>query len=243
MKTGTLFGIGVGPGDPELIPIKAVRILAMVDIAFTAASAKNDYSLAVEISRSHIPERITIETLHFPMSKNPTIKEKAWHQNAARVADVLESGKNAAFLTLGDPLTYSTFGYLIRHLKAGWPHLSICTIPGITSYQAAAAATNQPLVEGEESLMIMSGVHGGDRLQRMAEEPDNVVFLKAYRNVESICRALEEAGMLPGFTAVANCSTEKERIYTDLKQLEQQEPNYWTLIIAKKNGHVGPKNS
>ena len=61
MKTGTLFGIGVGPGDPELIPVKAVRILAMVDIAFTAASAKNDYSMAVEISRLHIPEKTTIE--------------------------------------------------------------------------------------------------------------------------------------------------------------------------------------
>jgi precorrin-2/cobalt-factor-2 C20-methyltransferase len=242
MKTGTLFGIGVGPGDPELIPIKAVRILAMVDIAFTAASAKNDYSLAVEISRPHIPERVTIETLHFPMSKDQSVKEKAWHQNAARVAEVLEGGKNAAFLTLGDPLTYSTYGYLIRHLIAGWPHLPICTIPGITSYQAAAAATNQPLVEGEESLMIMSGVHGGERLQRMAEKPDNVVFLKAYRNVESICQALEEAGMLPGCTAVADCSTEKECIYTDLKQLEQQEPNYWTLIIAKQNGHVDRNN-
>jgi precorrin-2/cobalt-factor-2 C20-methyltransferase len=232
MKTGTLFGIGVGPGDPELIPIKAIRILEQVDIVFTAASTKNDYSLAVEIARAHIPEKAAIEKLKFPMSKDRNVMEKAWHSNAGRIAEVLESGRSAAFLTLGDPLTYSTYGYVLRHLKAGWPHLVIQTIPGITSYQAAAAATNRPLVEGEQSLLIMSGVHGGQRLAGMPDKPDNVVFLKAYRNVTGICHALEDADMLAGSVAVVNCSREDQKIYNDLKALGKEQPNYWTLIIA-----------
>jgi precorrin-2/cobalt-factor-2 C20-methyltransferase len=110
--------------------------------------------------------------------------------------------------------------------------LAIQTVPGITSYQAAAAATNRPLVEGEESLLIMSGVHGGQRFERMPDKPDNVVFLKAYRNVRGICHALEGANMLNGSVAVTNCSREDEKIYKDLKMLGQKQPNYWTLIIA-----------
>lgn len=235
MKTGTLFGIGVGPGDPELIPIKALRILEQVDMVFTAASTKNDYSLAVEIARPHIPEKAAIEKLSFPMSKDKMVMENAWRSNAGCIANALESGRSAAFLTLGDPLTYSTYGYVLRHLKAGWPHLAIHTVPGITSYQAAAAAINRPLVEGEQSLLIMSGVHGGERLARMADKPDKVVFLKAYRNVEGICHALEDADLLTGSVAVANCSRENEEIYNDLKALGQKQPNYWTLIIAGKN--------
>jgi len=232
MITGTLFGIGVGPGDSELIPIKAVRILKQVDIVFTASSTKNDYSLAAEIADAHIPKNTRIEKMAFPMRKNEMVMKEAWRRNAGRIAEVLESGCNAAFLTLGDPLTYSTYGYIVRFLKAGWPHLAISTIPGITSYQAAAAAINRPLVEGEESLLIMSGVHGGDQFQKMSVKPDNVVFLKAYRNVDGICHALRKAEMIAGSVAVSNCSKDNETIYTDLELLGQQQPNYWTLIIA-----------
>jgi precorrin-2/cobalt-factor-2 C20-methyltransferase len=233
MTKGTLFGIGVGPGDPELIPIKAVRILAKVDMVFTAASTKNNYSLAIQIAGVHIPKNTSIEKLAFPMSKDKLLMEEAWRRNASRIAEVLETGQSVAFLTLGDPLTYSTYGYIVRHLRAGWPHLAINTIPGITSYQAAAAAVNRPLVEGEESLLIMSGVHGGDKLEKMTVKPDNAVFLKAYRNVDGICHALRKADMISGSVAVSNCSQESEEVYTDLEALGRQPPNYWTLIIAK----------
>jgi len=237
MTTGTLFGIGVGPGDPELIPVKAVRILGSVDRVFTAASSKNDYSLAVDIARSHIPEPTVIEKLNFPMCQARTEMESAWRQNAGRIAEFLETGQSAAFLTLGDPLTYSTYGYILRHLQTGWPHLKAVTIPGITSYQAAAASTNKPLVEGEESLLIMSGVHGGERFARMPEKPDNVVFLKAYRNVDGICHALESADMCGDSVAVVNCSRKDETIINDLGLLREQRPNYWTLIIARHKRH------
>lgn len=237
MTLGTLYGIGVGPGDPELITLKAVRMLEKVDMIFTAASTKNDYSLAVDIAKPYLPAGIDIETLKFPMSKDKAVMVQAWQDNAKRIADVLEAGRHAAFLTLGDPLTYSTYGYVLRHLKAGWPDLPLVTIPGITSYHAAAAATNQPLVEGEESLLIMSGVHGGERFQQMPHKPDRVVFLKAYRNVEGIYNALEFTDMLSGSMAVSNCSRKDEKIYPDLKQLCEQRPNYWTLILAKKKAH------
>lgn len=241
MTIGTLYGIGVGPGDPELVPLKAVRILGEVDLIFTAASTKNDYSLAEDIVRDHIPAQATIERLEFPMSKSRDVMEAAWRQHAQHIATRLLDGKSAAFLTLGDPLTYSTYGYILRYLKAEWPQVKVHTIPGITSYQAAAAAINQPLVEGEESLVVMSGVHGGERLLEMAGKPENVVFMKAYRNVDGICRALQQAGMAQGSVAVSNCSRKDQTINWDICDLEDQKPNYWTLVIAKRNGYGSQK--
>lgn len=237
MNAGTLFGIGVGPGDPELIPVKATRILQSVDVVFTAASSRNEYSLAVQIGQPYIPENTPIEKLAFPMCRDHGEKQNAWRQNAARIAAVLRGGRSAAFLTMGDPLTYSTYGYIIRCLKADWPCIAIRTVPGITSYQAAAAAINQPLVEGEETLMILSGVQGGECFRNLACKPDNVVFLKAYRNVAGICDALREARMSAGSVAVSNCSRDDQHIYHDIGELQNQEPNYWTLIIAKQDKH------
>jgi precorrin-2/cobalt-factor-2 C20-methyltransferase len=241
MTPGTLFGLGVGPGDPELIPVKAVRILKQVDMVFTAASTKNDYSLAVSVARPHIPAGAVIQTLDFPMSRDKAVTADAWQRHAQRIAHVLEAGRSAVFLTLGDPLTYSTYSYILRRLQAGWPHLPLCTVPGITSYQAAAAAINRPLVEGGESLLILSGAHGCEKLLRMPQLPDNVVFLKAYRNVRGLCRIIENAGMLGGSVAVADCSRENQRIFSDLKELCRRPPNYWTLVIAKQHPEETPR--
>ena len=232
--TGKLYGIGVGPGDPDLLTLKAVKVLQRVTVVFTAASTKNDYSLALEIARPHIPPEARLLTLAFPMTHDIAAKQAAWGANADVVAGYLMQGHDAAFLTLGDSLTFSTFGYLLRQIAARYPELIVETIPGITSYQASAAALNMPLVEGEESLLVLSGAHGGDRLREQGHQPDNVVFMKAYRNVPSICAALDEAGMLPHAAGVVRCSLPGEELIRDVSVLADRAPNYWTLIIAKK---------
>ena len=231
---GKLYGIGVGPGDPDLLTLKAVNVLQRVSVVFTAASSKNDYSLALEIARPHIPPEAQIRSLAFPMTRDETAKREAWVANADRVADYLRQGHDAAFLTLGDSLTFSTFGYLLRQIKERYPEIAVETVPGITSYQASAAALNMPLVEGEESLLVLSGAEGGDRLREHSHKPDNVVFMKAYRNVPSICEALDEAGMLRHAAGVVSCSQPGEELIRDVTALLDRDPNYWTLIIAKK---------
>ena len=237
--TGTLFGIGVGPGDPELIPLKAIRVLEKMEVVFTAASSKNNYSLAVDIARDYIPENATIVKLQFPMSKDRSVMEKAWEENAGRVAAVLEAGQSAAFFNGRRSADLFHLWLCPASFKARLaPIWSVTTIPGITAYQAAAAATNQSLVEGEEALLILSGVNGGERFQALAQKPDNVVFMKAYRNVDGICRVLEQADRLDTSVAVANCSRKDETIYRDLKTLREERPNYWTLIISRSKRHA-----
>jgi precorrin-2/cobalt-factor-2 C20-methyltransferase len=239
-EAGILYGIGVGPGDPDLITLKATKVLGRVDVVFAAASTKNHHSLAMSIARPHIPEATPVELLRFPMTRDRSETRRAWEANAQRIVGELTTGRDAAFLTLGDSLTYSTFGYLIAYVRAVAPDVEIMTVPGITSYQAAASRLNTTLAEGEGSLMVVSGATGGDRLRTLTEKPETVVFLKAYRNLKDIRSAIDESGQYPYCVAVKNCGHPTEEIVKDLDQLGRQKPDYWTLIIAKKDASYEP---
>ena len=242
-KIGTLYGIGVGPGDPDLITLKSTKVLNRVDVVFAAASTKNSYSLAVNIAKPHIPETTSIRMLSFPMTKDEKETREAWAENARIIIKELVQGKDVAFLTVGDSMTYSTYGYILKHIKASAPYIAIESIPGITSYQAAAARLNTPLVEGEESLLITSGVKGGDRLRQFSCMPETVVFLKAYRNVKDIISAVDETDLFQDCVGISKCGLPGEEIVTDLKEFANRPPNYWTLIIAKQKKKMAPSEA
>jgi len=232
-KSGKLFGVGVGPGDPELITVKAVRVIKEADIIFTAASSKNTYSLAVEIASPYISPSARIEQLGFPMTKETKEVEAAWIANARQIAAAMEQGMTAVFLTLGDPTTYSTFGYILKKMNCIMPEADIETIPGITSFHAASARLNRILVEGEESLLITSGAYGGDRI-RQVKQVENVAIVKAYKNITDINMALRDAGLHKKGVAVSKCGRKNEEIINNLDDLEKRDPDYWTLILASK---------
>ncbi|MCF6247173.1 MAG: precorrin-2 C(20)-methyltransferase [Desulfobacula sp.] len=232
-KNGKLYGVGVGPGDPELITVKAVRVIKAADIIFTAASTKNTYSLAVEIASPYISPAARIEMLSFPMTKDEKETETAWISNAKQIADVLKTGKTAVFLTLGDPTTYSTFGYILKKMACVMPDADIETIPGITSFHAVSARLNRILVEGEESLLVTSGAYGGNQLRHI-NGIENVAIVKAYKNIKDINDALKETDLHKNSVAVSKCGRKNEQITRDINSLEQKAPDYWTLILASK---------
>ena len=236
-QRGTFYGIGVGPGDPDLITLKAIRVLSKVDVVFCASSSKNKHSLAVDIARSHIPETTPVTRLSFPMSTDKEALACAWKDNAEQIIEVLKESKDAAFLTLGDCMTYSTYGYMAKYIRKLAPETIMVAIPGIASYQAAAARLNRPLVEGEESLLILSGVRGGNRFRELSENAENVVFMKAYKNISDINQALKEKGLLETSVGVASCGLPGERIVQDIREFEQTAPDYWTLIFSKQRNH------
>ena len=234
-KTGTLYGIGVGPGDPELITLKALKVLQRVPQIFASCSSKNSYSLALNIVRCHL-NGAGIEHLPFPMTRDPQVLQEAWEKNAARVLEVLDSGKDAAFVTLGDPLTYSTFGYLLKTLKRLQPGVRVVTIPGITSYSAAAALTQIPLTEGEESFHLVSGALGAARLREVVEKSDNIVMLKTYRNFAEIYQALEELDLLDRAVCISRCGLDGETVVENLRDLKGRDLHYLSMVIIKKRG-------
>lgn len=235
-QTGTFYGIGVGPGDPELITLKAMKTINKVDVIFAASSIKNKHSLAVEIAKPHISETADIRLLSFQMSNNEAQKEELWRGNTEIILSELKQGKDVAFLTLGDSMTYSTYGYLMKIIQSDAPDVNIETIPGIPSYLAAASSMNIPLVEGDESLLITSGARGGQELRKYNGSVENVVLLKTYKHVKDINEALSEAKLLKNSRGITKCGREGEERFYDVRDLEKRKPDYWSLIIAKKSG-------
>lgn len=231
---GILYGIGVGPGDPELLTLKAVRALGEVDVIFAAASTKNDYSTAYSIAKPHLKDSARVEQLGFPMTKDQGELEAAWRMNAEVVAAVLNRGENAAFLTLGDPLTYSTYGYLQRTLLEMDPEVRLRAIPGITSFHAAASKIGLVLAESKESLLITSGVSDPDKLEAQLDAADNAVILKAYKNFEEIRGTLEKLRLSDKTVLVSRLGMDGESILMDIKDAPSK-PHYFSLALVKKN--------
>lgn len=237
MTHGTLYALGVGPGDPELLTLKAARLLGQVDMILAAASPKNDDSHALKIAAPHLRPGVPVTRLDFPMTRDPEVLEASWQANARTVLRLLapdSSVRSAAFLTLGDPLTYSTFGYLLRTLRLLAPDLPVEVVPGITSYHAAAARAGRVLVEGEETLTVIPGLRPETLASRLATT-DNAVILKAYRSFPAIRQALEAMnGRFEQPLLVSELHRPGERLTSDLQAAEATPP-YLSLILATKN--------
>jgi len=239
MNYGILYGVGTGPGDPDLLTLKAVKVLSSVDRVYAARSSKNSHSVSHGIVRPHLRPGVEVEALAFPMTRDKDALNAAWTANAERVLDDLRRGLNVAFLTLGDPLTYRTFGYLWRTLREIDPEAPVEVVPGITSYHAAAAASGVILAEAEETLAVVSGAKGGQSLRQAAQVADSVVVLKAYKQFDDIQDGLAELGMLEHSVLVSNCGQEGERIALDCST-NGEGPQYFSLILArKKSGRIG----
>lgn len=233
MKYGTLYGVGTGPGDPELLTLKAVRVLGEVDHIFAARSAKNHHSSALTAAGPHIRPGVGVTLLPFPMTRDRDELRAAWAENAATILAALEQGKSAAFLTLGDPLTYSTFGYLMRTIADLAPQVRVRAVPGVTAIQASAAAATFVLAEEEERLAVVSGAKGGEHIREAAKAADTLVVLKAYKRWAEVRAALAEAGMDRQAVVVENCSMNGQRITPGLLP-EDAKPGYFTLVLARR---------
>lgn len=240
MTYGTLYGIGVGPGDPELITLKAVNILQRVSVVFAASSTKNTYSLAKNIVSAHLKEGVPVRLLGFPMTRDKDVLKRAWKENADRVLRVIGKEKDAAFVTLGDPMTYSTFGYLMHTIRETAPEIPIEIVPGITSYQAGAAAARMPLAEAEESFTVISGAMGAQQLEKVINCSDRVVMLKVYRHYKEILDTLNLLAKGKRAVLVSRCGLSGQEIAYDLGHRPDKVPHYLSLlIIGKKDREEG----
>lgn len=228
---GTLYGIGVGPGSPELLTLRAVEVLCGVDIILAAASPRNEHSLALSIAAPHLPAGVQTLRLDFPMTRDKAELHKAWQNNARLVAGQLASGKSAAFLTLGDPLIYSTFGYLMQTLNREYPDMPVQVIPGITSFQEAAAKSRTILCEGDENLLIIAGINSPERLDQALAASDSAVILKVYKNSGAIYNALTRGGKNGETVFAARLGLDGELLLSGLDQAPEK-PHYLSLLLA-----------
>ncbi|MEG6522037.1 precorrin-2 C(20)-methyltransferase [Desulfotomaculum sp. 1211_IL3151] len=229
---GIFYGIGVGPGDPELITLKAVHILKEVAVVIAPRPNARAASTALRIARPHIKEDTEILELTFPMVDDGLELNEAWENNMLTILDLLQAGKGVAFLTLGDPMLYSTYIYIYRLLAKH--QVAIQTIPGITSFAASASRVGFPLAEGNEILTIIPATCQAEKLSQALALADNVVLMKVSRNTSKLINEMSDHDLLDQAVMVSKCGHKDESILFDLRSPELK-PTYLSTILAKKN--------
>ncbi len=235
--SGKLFGVGVGPGDPEDITLKACRIMRESDMLAVPAGKAAD-SAAYRITCNALPElrKKPVLEIDMPMTRDPEKLERAHAAGAELLAEQLRVGKQIAFLTIGDPTVYSTYIYLHERIKrAGF---ATELISGVPSFAVAAAALNCSLVEGGARLSIEAGKEEGKAaLKRRLQESGTHVIMKSGRTYVEVVQILQELEVeAPGSTdiyMVENCGYPEERCYFGLAQLPESAP-YFSLLIVKR---------
>ncbi|HTY22933.1 MAG TPA: precorrin-2 C(20)-methyltransferase [Desulfomonilaceae bacterium] len=233
MKTGTLYGIGVGPGDPDLITVKGARILGECRHVFVPKARGDTESTALSIAAKHINPRAEIHEVIFPMTSDRSELHARWAESAEKVGVVLESGSDACFLTLGDTFLYSTYIYLLQALRDRIPDLNVETIPGITAFSAAAAIAEFPVGKAKEPVTIVPTADDLDAVKRALLTGGTVVLMKIGKRLGPILDILEEAGMIDHGVFISYAGMSNQRVEHDLRSLrnEPSEKGYLSILL------------
>ena len=225
---GKLYGIGVGPGDPELLTMKAVRALRACDVVAAPKSGSGE-AAALAIVSQYIDGKELLEC-RFPMDKDAAKRKAARTAAADQIAARLDQGKTVGFVTLGDPTTYSTYMY-VHELLA--PRYETEIVPGVTSYAAAAAAFGVALCEGDETLTIVPAA--GEKLDALLNLPGNKVIMKSGENLSRVLQQLKARGYGDRTRITYRAAMDGQRLYNGVDEYERSpEAGYFTLAIVKE---------
>ncbi len=229
MGKGKLYGIGVGPGDTELLTLKAAKILEKVPVICAPRASNEKESIALSIVQPIIDKRadrkkVMIVAPIFPMKKDIENLKRHWMEASIIIADYLNSGRDVAFVTLGDPSIFSTFTYVQKNLETNY---EIEVVPGITSFTACAASIKKPLVEKNEILTIVPKID--ERLNDILSHGDCFVIMKASRNSKKVEKIIKKDPREKTITSVQNCTQENEKIIDGFSK----EKPYLTTTIVK----------
>ena len=230
MKKGRFYGIGVGVGDPENITVKATKRLHEVDVIVLPEAKSGEGSTAFNIVKEYVKPDVEQLFLEFPMIKDVEARKVFRKNNADKINVELEKGKNVAFLTIGDPMTYSTYTYVLEHIS---DDVEVETIAGITSFNSIAARLNIPLMIGDEDLKVVS-VNRKTDVYKEIENNQNLVLMKISRDFEKIKKAIIETGNKENAVIVSDCGKDNEVVYWDIESVE--EVPYFSTMILKKKG-------
>ncbi|WPD21337.1 MAG: precorrin-2 C(20)-methyltransferase [Candidatus Electrothrix scaldis] len=238
---GRLYLVGVGPGDPELMTYKAVRVLEQTKV-WVAPKAKADgASAALQIASAMVglADKEVLE-VRFPMKKirleqehDPEVQQ-GWQEAARIVLERLDQGEDVAFPTLGDPGLYSTSFYLLNTLQEARQELPVTIIPGITAMSACSAQVNAPLGLGDDVLSVVPAAFDDARLRDILQNSDAVVLMKVFRRLPAVIEVLDELGLTDKAVLLERCGMEGQHIYTDIREAAEKELHYFSTLLVRK---------
>ncbi|MCH5139112.1 cobalt-factor II C(20)-methyltransferase [Clostridiaceae bacterium UIB06] len=222
-KLGTLYGIGVGPGDEELLTLKAVNVIKKCQVIIAPSAKDGGTSIALDTARNFISEEQEVMVKHFPMGGEE--QEEKIYKAFEAIEEKLHEGKDIAFLTIGDPFVYSTYIYLLRYIKEKGYNTE--TVPGITSFCAAASLAGEMIVIGDERVTIFPA----NQVDKITDEKF-VVIMKVYRLEEKVLNTLEEKGFR--YVFVKRAYREGQQVLRDREEILQNR-DYMSLILAQRD--------
>ena len=229
---GRLYGVGVGPGDPELLTIRAQKVLQHVPVICVPQASNQRDSIALGIVKEFLESEQEIVRLPFP-TDDADATSGVWREAAKTVIACLEQGQDVAFITEGDPMLYSTFSYVSAGVVEMCPAAPIEIVPGVSSVMAAAAQAQVPLSLGGQRLAILPAVYGIDDLSEAAAGFDTLVLMKVSPVLVKALANLEELGLKGQSTYVRRATTAQERVVRDLSKLEDDDLDYFSVLIVK----------
>ena len=241
MNYGTLYGVGVGPGAPDLITLRALNVLKQAQVLALPRSSDYGESMAWKILKptlGEIPgqERIF---LTFPMNKDPECLRPAWDAAFTAIGERLECGLSVAFATEGDPSLFSTFIYLCREAPLRWPGIRIEVVPGVSSIMAVPSVTGIPLADGQERIAILPASYGVEDLSRVLEMFDTVVLMKMGAEIPKVVEALERQGLVDRAVYVSKATMAEERIIRDIRTIQAERGDCFAMIIVSRKERSG----
>ncbi|MCE2499991.1 MAG: precorrin-2 C(20)-methyltransferase [Dehalococcoidia bacterium] len=233
-QTGKLYGVGVGPGDPELLTVKAQRVLQSVPVIWVPQAGISAESYAYSIVKGIIDEdRQEVVRAKFPTNDEDAALD-VWRGAARDLAVHLEAGRDVAFITEGDPMLYSTFAYVLETIQEEYPHLAVEVVPGVSSVMAAAASAAAPLVHHGQRLAILPAVYGIDDLREAIALYDTIVLMKVNRTLLDALANLERLGLSGRTIYVRRATTERERVVRNIQELSTEDLDYFSLLIIRR---------
>lgn len=235
--TGILFALGVGPGDPELVTVKAARILSTINTVFYPVSSIKNKSLALEIAKPYIKADARLFPLSFPMDNDKAVLGYAWSKSAEAVIEKLNEGEDCAFVTLGDPSLYSTFGYLLDSIYAKGRDINVQVVPGIISPVAAADAAKISLASGDDRVAIIpvSTLKTMNELDDYLGRFNTLILMKIGKRMGELKTYLDSKEAHFDILFAKKIGLEDQKINNCLPDSSEINEGYFSLIILKIN--------
>lgn len=241
MGNSKLYCVGCGPGDPDLLTLKAINIIKNAEVIYTPTARENKPSVALSIVEKFLTKKTEIRQLVFPMVKDYEKLREHWKTNAKEIADAVRNGKKAAYLTVGDPSLYSTWIYIHKEMCKNYRDIEIEIVPGITSIFSFSAEIKTPIGEGEEIIGIIPACYNLDRLKIAAECCDTLVFLKDGRYFNNVIDILMKSSFpedsdvfIAEDVSTDNETLQKRKLVDVAKNKNENNDKYFSIMIAKK---------